>query len=503
MQPLWTAADARAADAEAEGRGLPVSVLMENAGAALAEAAARLASPQGRFLVVAGPGNNGGDGFVAARKLRAAGRTVSVWRVVDAAKLKGEAARNHTALERTGVPIHASGAALALRAGDLVIDALFGTGLARAPQGDSADAIRHILGWRAAGVRVLAVDVPSGLSSDTGQVFDPCVAADRTVTFGAAKVGLALEPGASLAGVVEVADIGLGEVRTSTCLLEPEDGPRWIAPRRADTNKGTYGHLLVVAGSRGKTGAAALAGLAALRSGVGLCTVATPADALSDAQGHAPELMGIALPASAVLGPTHLDALLAAAEGKDAVVFGPGIPRGPETHALLAGLLARLEVPLLIDADGLNALAGHLEALAKARGPVVLTPHPGEMGRLVGRTPHQVQAERLETARRFAKEQGIVLVLKGARTLVALPDGTVRVNPTGNPGMASGGTGDVLSGMIGAFLAQRLEPPAAASLGVLAHGMAGDVAAQRWGQLGVVASDLIRALGTVWTRWGR
>jgi NAD(P)H-hydrate epimerase len=503
MQPLWTAAEARAAEAEAEGRGLPVSVLMENAGTALAAAAQQLADPQGRFLVVAGPGNNGGDGFVAARKLRAAGRRVSVWRVAEASKLKGDAARNHLALERTGVPVHASAAALALRAGDVVIDALFGTGLARAPQGHAADAIRNILSWRAWGVRVLSVDLPSGLSSDTGQAFDPCVAADRTVTFGAMKLGLALEPGASLAGAIEVADIGLGELRPSTWLLELADGPRWIPPRRADTNKGTYGHLLVIAGQRGLSGAAALAGLAALRSGVGLCTVATPADALSDVQGHAPELMGIALPASAVLGPTHLDALLAAAEGKDAVVFGPGIPRGPETHALVAALLARLEVPILIDADGLNALSGHLDMLRKARGQVVLTPHPGEMGRLVGRTAGEVQAERLDLARTFAGEHGTVLVLKGARTLVATPDGTVRVNPTGNPGMASGGTGDVLSGMIGAFLAQRLEPAAAASLGVLAHGMAGDEAAKRWGQPGLVASDLIGALGTVWTGWGR
>src|SRR5262249_2689035 len=278
-----------------------------------------------------------------------------------------------------------------------------------------------MLRWHGEGVRVLAVDLPSGLSSDTGRAFEPSVVADVTVTFGAQKLGLALEPGATLAGRIAVADIGLAELTPSTWLLEVSDGPRWLPVRRSDTNKGTYGHLLVVAGSRGKSGAAALAGLAALRSGVGLCTVATPADALSDVQGHAPELMGMALPASAVLGPTHLDALLAAAEAKDAVVFGPGIPRGPETHALLAGLLARLEVPVLIDADGLNVLAGHPEALENARGLVVLTPHPGEMGRLVGRTAHQVQAERLETARRFAKEQGTVLVLKGARTLVALP----------------------------------------------------------------------------------
>jgi NAD(P)H-hydrate epimerase len=292
-------------------------------------------------------------------------------------------------------------------------------------------------------------------------------------------------------------------VAPSTWLLEPDDGPRWLPPRRSDTNKGTYGHLLVVAGSRGKSGAAALAGLSALRSGVGLCTIATPADALSDVQGHAPELMGVALPAAAVLGPSHLDVLLAAAEGKDALVIGPGIPRGPETHLLLEALLGRLDVPVLVDADGLNAIAGHADLLSRSRAPVVLTPHPGEMARLVGKTVPEVQANRIASATDFARTRRTVMVLKGARTVVADPRGQVRVNPTGNPGMATGGTGDVLSGMVGAFLAQGLAPFDAASVGVLAHGLAGDAAARRWGRLGLIASDLTAALGEVWTTWGR
>jgi hydroxyethylthiazole kinase-like uncharacterized protein yjeF len=503
MLPLLTAAETRAAEAGAERRGLPASILMENAGTAVAEAAVGLGAPGARFLVVAGPGNNGGDGYVAARKLHAAGRQVDVWRVADASRLKGDAARNHAALEQSGVPVHSSAAALPLRPGDVVIDALFGTGLARAPDGDAADAIRQIQRWRSEGVRVLAVDLPSGLSSDTGRAFDPCVTADLTVTFGATKLGLAVEPGATLAGRVEVADIGLAELTPSTWLLEPSDGPGWLPPRRSDTNKGTYGHLLVVAGSPGKSGAAALAGVAALRSGVGLCTVATPADALSDVQGHAPELMGLALPAAAVLGPTHLDALLAAAEGKDALVIGPGIPRGPETHALIGELLGRLDVPVLIDADGLNAIAGHPELLQRSRAPVVVTPHPGEMARLTGKPVHEIQTNRIAAATSFARERRVVTVLKGARTLIAEPGGQLRVNPTGNPGMATGGTGDVLSGMVGAFLAQRLAPVDAASVGVLAHGLAGDAAARRWGRLGVIASDLTAALGEVWTAWGR
>lgn len=503
MQPLLTAAETRTAEAEAERRGLPASILMENAGTAVAEGAAKLGGPEARFLVVAGPGNNGGDGYVAARKLHAAGRRVDVWRIGDAARLKGDAARNHAAVERGGVAVHSSAAALPLRPGDVLIDALFGTGLTRAPEGEAADAIRQLRRWRAEGVRVLAVDLPSGLSSDSGRAFEPCVAADLTVTFGARKLGLALEPGATLAGCVEVVDIGLAQLTPSTWLLEQADGPRWLPPRKSDTNKGTYGHLLVVAGSRGKSGAAALAGLAALRSGVGLCTVATPADALSDVQGHAPELMGVALPAAAVLGPTHLDALLAAAEGKDALVIGPGISRGSETHALLAELLTRLDIPVLLDADGLNAIAGQVDVLRRSHAPLVLTPHPGEMARLTGQTVTEVQADRMGAASSFASAHRAVVVLKGARTLIAEPGGQLRVNPTGNPGMATGGTGDVLSGMVGAFLAQGLAPFDAASVGVLAHGLAGDAAARRWGRLGVVASDLTAALGEVWTTWGR
>jgi hydroxyethylthiazole kinase-like uncharacterized protein yjeF len=204
-----------------------------------------------------------------------------------------------------------------------------------------------------------------------------------------------------------------------------------------------------------------------------------------------------------VLGPSHLDVLLAAAEGKDALVIGPGIPRGAETHLLLEALLGRLDVPVLLDADALNAVAGHPDLLGRSRAPLVLTPHPGEMARLGGKSIGEVQGNRIGTATAFARSQRTVVVLKGARTVVADPDGQVRVNSTGNPGMATGGTGDVLSGMVGAFLAQGLAPLDAASVGVLAHGLAGDAAARRWGRLGLVASDLTAALGEVWTAWGR
>ncbi len=356
----------------------------------------------------------------------------------------------------------------------MVVDALFGTGLARAPEGEAADAIRQMLRWRAEGVRVLAVDLPSGLSSDTGRAFEPCVAADLTVTFGARKLGLALEPGATLAGCVEVVDIGLAELTPSTWLLEPSDGPRWLPPRRSDTNKGTYGHLLVVAGSRGKSGAAALAGLAALRSGVGLCTVATPVDALSDVQGHAPELMGVALPAAAVLGPTHLDVLLAAAEGKDALVIGPGIPRGSETHALLGELLARLDVP---GAPRRRRAQRHRRTSRAAPAePRAGRPHPASGGDGAARRDNPSPRSRrtgsaprarspAPTARWWCSRERAPWSPSPGDSSGSIPPGTRAWPP--------GGTGDVLSGMIGAFLAQGLAPVDAASVGVLAHGLGG------------------------------
>jgi NAD(P)H-hydrate epimerase len=258
---------------------------------------------------------------------------------------------------------------------------------------------------------------------------------------------------------------------------------------------------LVVAGSRGKTGAAALCGLGALRSGVGLVTVATRPDALSAVMAHAPELMGVELTSDGGLNLGDLNRLLEAAEGKQAVVFGPGIPRTDQTSKLLAAFLEELSIPCLLDADGLNALAGNLDLLHRAKGPILLTPHPGEMARLSGLSVGEVQHDRIAAARALAAGHHVVVALKGARTLVALEDRSVFVNPTGNAGMASGGTGDVLSGVCGALLAQGLSPEDAAVTGVYVHGLAGDRVVQRTGMLGLIASDLLAGLEEVWVRW--
>jgi len=489
--------------------GMSEALLMENAGGALADEALRLASPQGRFLVLCGRGNNAGDGLVAARKLAGRRRTVFLEMVAGKAELQGEVERNLQALKISGVTPAVVPFDFPAGPGDVVIDALFGTGLNRAPQGVYAEAIGRISAWRAVGARVLAADLPSGLNADTGRAFVPCVQADATVAFGYLKTGHLLEPGAQLSGETTVADIalpppeGAGIKGPLVALLEESDVRSRIRPRRSDAHKGTFGHVLVVAGSWGKTGAAALCAQGALRAGAGLVTVATRPDALLAVMSSAPELMGQELLGEGPLGPGDAMAILQAAEGKQAVVLGPGIPRGEQTGHLLRALMTELAVPLVIDADGLNALAGNLDALTGAQAPVLLTPHPGEMSRLAGRPASEVQADRLNAARALAQAHKTTVILKGARTVIALEDGSCFVNPTGNPGMATGGTGDVLAGVCGGLLAQGLSREDAAMIGTYVHGLAGDRVARRTGRMGLLASDLLEGLQEVWVEWDR
>ncbi len=496
-------------EAAAAQSGTPVSVLMENAGAALAEEAVRWSAPAGRFVVLCGQGNNGGDGLVAARKLAEARRAVKVEVIGRAGLLKGEPLRNLQLLHATGIDPAPIPAHEPIGPGDVAIDALFGTGLNRAPEGDYARAIGRISGWRATGAKVISADLPSGLHTDTGQAFTSCVSADATVSFGELKVGQVLEPGASLCGKLKQVPIGLPPPEdaelpgAAAFLLEEPDARERVPVRNPDSHKGTYGHVLVIAGSRGKTGAAALSGMGALRAGAGLASIATRPEAIAPVLSHAPELMSIPLGSEGPLGPHDLDALLRAADGKRALVVGPGIPVGSGTSALLSTLLRELEIPCLIDADGLNAFDGHLEMLRQAKAPLVLTPHPGEMARLLGKSTGEVQRDRLAAVRALAAGTNAVAVLKGARTLIGAASGTVYVNPTGNPGMATAGAGDVLSGICGGLMAQGLSPIDAAICGVFAHGLAGDLIAERTGLAGLVASDLLDGLQQVWVRWRR
>ncbi|WP_242338031.1 MULTISPECIES: NAD(P)H-hydrate dehydratase [unclassified Anaeromyxobacter] len=508
---LVGSAEMRAIDRAAiDAFGVPSLALMDRAGRAVAEAARALAAPDGRFVVVCGGGNNGGDGYVAARILRAAGRDARVLSLVAAARLAGDARATRDEAERAGVPIDEAGALGGLDAGpgDVVVDAIFGTGLSRAPEGAFARAIERVDAARAAGARVLAVDVPSGLSADTGRPLGACVRADRTVTFAFQKRGLVLHPGPSFAGEVTVADIGIppeaaGRVAVLCELLEADGARALLPPRRPDAHKGDAGRLLVVAGSPGKTGAAHLALTGALRGGAGLVTLAARAEALALALFGRPEAMSTAVPGTGPLGRADLQALLAAAKGVDALAIGPGIPRGDETGELLRALLERARLPAVLDADALNALADDPVRLAGLGVPLVLTPHPGEMARLCGTTIEAVQADRLGVAAEKAREWRATIVLKGARTVVADPEGPAAVIPTGNAGMATGGTGDVLAGLVGALLAGGLAPGAAARVGAWVHGRAGDRVAARLGQRGLLAGDLGEAIGEVWAEWGR
>lgn len=515
MKRAVTAAEMRRAESAAS---VSTMVLMERAGEALAGVARRWLGPAGRVLVYCGQGNNGGDGLVAARHLAQLGREVWVLFAQDRSRLTGDPATNLRALEGTAVRVTAFDAPdlPAARGGDVVLDALFGTGLSRAPDGRFAQAIAAIAACRAAGAAVIAADLPSGLRSDEPVPFAPCVHADATVAFGFPKLGQLLEPGASLCGQLDVVDIGLpAEAELfpgpeGTWLFEELDARAALPPRRADTHKGTYGHVLVLAGSVGKTGAAALAALGALKSGAGLVSVAGRRDIVDAVLAHAPEVMGQVLVGEGPLARADLPRLLELARGKDAVVMGPGLALGGETPGLLAEFLVALDaqaVPAVLDAEALNAglFAGTVGAALPppTRSARVLTPHPGELARMLNTSTASLQQHRLEEARAFAKKHRVTLVLKGARTLVASADGAVHVNPTGNPGMATAGCGDVLAGMCAAFLGQGLPAMGAASTAVYAHGLAGDLAARRTGQLGLTASDLLASLGRVWRRWRR
>lgn len=509
MKRALTAQEMRRVDAAAADHGMPGSVLMENAGAAIAQLAVAHAASNGRFVIICGPGNNGGDGMVAARHLVSAGRTVFIELLGAVSELEGDPARNARSLNSSGITLSPIPDDLPIGAGDVVIDAIFGSGLNRPPDGKFADAIGRISVWRAAGAKVIAADIPSGLHADNGVPYAPCVTADLTAALGFLKLGQAIEPGASRSGQIELIDIGIPRAAQSvlgnqgTFLLEESDVRGRLPVRRAEAHKGTFGHVLVIAGSKGKTGAGALAGIAALRSGAGLVTVATRQDALGQILLHAPELMGVELVGDGPLAMADFNALLDAADGKQALVIGPGLARGPETARVLGALLEEISIPTVLDADGLNAFAGSVETLDKAKGELLLTPHPGEMARLIGKSNAEVNADRVGVARSFATQHSVVLLLKGARSVISRHDGAVFINPTGNPGMATGGTGDVLAGITGALLAQGLTPEDAAVVGAWAHGAAGDVAASRRGLLGLVASDLIEHLGDVWTRWNR
>lgn len=505
---ILTSAQMRAIDRAAiEGLGIPGVVLMENAGLRIARAIRDRFPDLGceRVVIVAGKGNNGGDGFVVARHLANSGARPEVVLLAGRDEVRGDAAINLAVALHMGLPVVEVRDAAAwkkARVGVLgatvVVDALFGTGLDKPLAGLFAAAVEDINRSKAFKV---AVDIPSGLSSDTFETIGPSVAADLTVALAAPKVAHIFPPAADRVGELVVAPIGLppgslDDPALKLELVEEASLAPFFARRKRDTHKGAYGHVLVFAGSLGKSGAATLAGRAALRMGAGLVTVATAAGVLPSVAKGMAELMTEPLAETPERTIAAGAAARAAAllKGKNAVLVGPGLSTHPSTGEFVRGLLPKIKVPCVIDADGLNIVAAGAGVLDAMAGPVVLTPHPGEFARLTGRTNEEVLRHRLELAPEFAARHKVTVVLKGHRTLVAGPDGRVFANPTGNPGMATGGTGDVLGGMIAAAIGQKADLPGAVLAAVYAHGLAGDVAADRLGERSLVAGDIIRYL---------
>ena len=500
---IVTAEEMRSIDrATSERFRVPSLTLMENAGKAVAGQVLEHYEETQRIVVFCGKGNNGGDGFVAARHLHQAGKTVQVILLAAPADLRGDAAVMYGKLPVAAIVVRSSDELKSERVrpslqADLYLDAVLGTGFKPPVTGLYAEAI-EIMNRNQ--VPVIAVDIPSGADADAMAPQSGSVArADSIVTFTAPRPAHVFSR--LTVGSTYVAGIGSPDEAIVSSLhlnvITAHDFASLIAPRPVESNKGLYGHVLVVGGSVGKAGAAAMAGMSALRAGAGLATVATPKSVLSTVAGFHPEVMTEPLveTADGTISKTAKERLLDLAKGKSALAIGPGISRVAETSELVRSLVSEAEIPIVLDADGLNAFEGRTNQLNGKGRLLVITPHPGEMARLAGCSTADVQRDRLGVARRFAGAHDVIVVLKGNRTLVVQPDGEAWVNTTGNPGMSTGGTGDILTGMIAALIAQN---PKNAVLAVCAavhlHGLAGDVMLDSVGEHAMVASDLLHGL---------
>jgi hydroxyethylthiazole kinase-like uncharacterized protein yjeF len=481
-EPLYTAEEMRAAEEAYQG---PTLELMERAGSATAEAILER-YPDGSVSVWCGTGSNGGDGLVIARKLRAAGRDVQIRLLGDEGRIGGDAAENLERARSAGIPFVDELAETAI-----VVDALFGTGFHGKPRKEAAAAIEEL---DALGARVVAVDVPSGVDASTGEIAGAAVRAELTVTFHGRKVGLVVAPGRFHAGEVLVADIGLQHSETRNQRVS-EEVLRLVPRRRPESNKYSSGSVVIVGGSAGKTGAACLAAEASLRAGAGICTACVPASLNTVFEQRLLEVMTRPCPdEDGVMTLDAADVILEAVGRAGAVAIGPGLGRTDGSRALVAYLLDRLDKPIVLDADGLWALVGHLDWVFSRDAHTVLTPHEGELAALLGRRSDWVRARRLHAVQAGADDVGAVVLLKGADSLVAAPGRGVIVSDLGNPGLATAGTGDVLTGIVAAFLSKGLEPRLAAAAAAAAHGAAANVAAERHGSAGLLARDVVEAL---------
>jgi NAD(P)H-hydrate epimerase len=508
---IVTAAEMRETDRITSERfGVPSLTLMENAGTAVADYVTSHFPDAQRIGVICGKGNNGGDGFVAARKLHQAGRDVRVLLLADPSELRGDAATNFAQLPSSATAARTREELTGPRSqpvfgSDVLLDAILGTGF-RPPVSDLyAEAIELL---NKSSVPVVAVDIPSGADADAmGEQPGTVARADAVVTFTAPRPAHVF--GSLSHAQVLIAPIGSPDEAVVSSLqmnlITPQDIAPLIGARPPDSNKGSFGHVLVVGGSTGKAGAAAMAGIAVLRSGAGLSTVGTPKSVLPIVAGFHPELMTEPLEETEIgsislraLGYGHIDALV---KGKTVLAIGPGISRHNETAEFVRTVVKKFETPMVLDADGLNAFEGKSSLLNAKDRTLVITPHPGEMARLTGMTIAAVQKDRLNVARNFAREHQVIVVLKGHRTLILAPDGTAWVNTTGNPGMATGGTGDILTGMVSGFVAQHPHDALQAVVAaVYLHGLAGDVARKIKGEHSLIATDLLDSLPEAFRR---
>ncbi len=507
--PLLTAAESRELDARTIAGGTPGETLMERAGQGVVEAMARRYGPLlgMRVLVLCGPGNNGGDGFVAARHLAQHGAEPHVGLMSAVSRVAGDARRQLEKLEQAGIAVNAieEGPALRTLVGrharwDYAIDALLGTGARGALEGPIATAVQLLREMDESGTRVVAVDLPTGVQADTGEIARRAVRADLTVTFGAAKRGQLLYPGRAFVGRLEVVDIGLVDPDASagpTLELATGGTMAGLVPLRDPrAHKHSVGRVLVLGGSAGMTGAVTLAARAATRSGATYVEVGVPESLLDVMSAKLTEELPRPLPERRprVLAVEAMAPALAIAERVHAALVGPGLSRVPCAEELARRFIELCPAPMVIDADALNAFQGAAERWSSLKVPVVVTPHLGEMARLTGVPAAELDLHRIDRAREWAARWGVVVVLKGAPTVVAAPDGRASVNPTGNPGLATAGTGDVLAGLLVALLAQGLERYDAARLAAWVHGAAGDRAAAELGQHGMGAADVLERL---------
>ncbi len=487
--------------------GIPGAKLMERAGSGVVRALEDAwGSPAGKFITIfCGKGNNGGDGFVIARLLKRKQAKVTVCLLASPRDLRGDAKLMYQRFVRTagGTAVKNNPEETRIRTlvsrSDFIVDALLGTGISSPVTGDYRTAIEIM---NASQLPIIAVDIPSGIHTDSGALLETAVRAHLTVSFGYPKIGTFLGPAIDHVGKLQFVDIGIppgyiDSIDVNVDLLTSDMVRQWIPARPPSSHKGTFGHLGIIAGSTGKSGAAALSAKAALRCGTGLVTIGTPANLNPILETLVLEAMTLSLPQTAEgslsqAAEPHLETF---AQERSALAIGPGLSTQEETVELVRSLLTKLDRPTVIDADALNALTGHTSILKACRMTPTLTPHPGEMARLLGKgSAHEVNQDRVGIARRFAQDHRCILVLKGAHTLIANPDGKIAISPTANSGMASGGMGDALTGMIGGLLAQGLTPWKAAQTGVFLHGLAGDIWTQQHGGIGLVAGDVIDSI---------